>query len=431
MREDADFSCQAVDALSQFWTCRAAFCGLCETPWGGAVNVADDVTNTSAPVLTSAADATSVTDAGSPEDAPSDHAARDLAAGRAVIETEAAALSALAASLSTPFAEAIDLIYRCKGRVIVSGMGKSGHVSRKIAATLASTGTTAYFVHPAEASHGDLGMVTTEDVVLMLSNSGENRELGDLLHHTRRVGMPLIGISSKPDSTLIRTADIGLILPEAPEACPMGMAPTTSSTMMLALGDALAVALMERRGFSKENYRVLHPGGQLGKALIRVQDIMVTGDDLPLVGPDAPMADILIQMTSKRLGVVGVIDEKAYLIGVFTDGDLSRCLKTDLMGKTAREVMTTSPKTIRAGALVAEAVKTMSERKVQCLFVTADPSPSTPTSQTAPPLEPISKTPKAASLTAKAARGVPGGTTGLIKPLGILHLQHCLSAGVS
>ncbi|MEM1140674.1 MAG: KpsF/GutQ family sugar-phosphate isomerase [Pseudomonadota bacterium] len=318
------------------------------------------------------------------------------AIGRQVILTEADALSALAASLGSAFETAVESVLAAKGRVIVSGLGKSGHVARKIAATLASTGTPAYFVHPAEASHGDLGMITADDVLVMLSNSGENRELGDLIHHARRTGIHLIAITSRPDGTLARTSDTVLLLPKAPEACPMGLAPTTSSTMMLALGDALAVALMARRGFDRDKYRVLHPGGQLGKALLRVSDIMARDEGVPLVGPTAAMAEILIEMTSKRLGLVGVVDKEGYLMGVFSDGDLSRCMDETLMTKTAQDVMTKTPKTISSEALVGEAVKLMSEAKIQCLFVR------------------------------------PAGLAeGRMKPVGVLHLQNCLSAGVT
>jgi arabinose-5-phosphate isomerase len=299
----------------------------------------------------------------------SDRPNADRQVGQKVLETEAKALAALGRSLDGSFSKAIDALLNVKGRVIVSGLGKSGHIARKITATFASTGTPAQHVHPSEASHGDLGMITRQDAVVMLSNSGENRELSDLITHAKLHNIVLIGISSRPDSTLMTAADIALALPDAPEACPMGMAPTTSSTMMLALGDALAVALMERRGFSKDDYRGLHPGGQLGKALIRIDSIMHTGDQIPLVKGDVPMVDLMAEMVGKRFGCVGIADEKGKLIGVFTDGDLGRSLDADLMNKTAFDVMTKSPKTIAADALVAEAIGHMEEAKISGLFV--------------------------------------------------------------
>lgn len=293
----------------------------------------------------------------------------DISVGRRVLKTEASALGDLAQSLDGNFSRAVEMLLNVKGRVIVSGLGKSGHIARKIVATLASTGTPAQHVHPSEASHGDLGMITRADVVVMLSNSGENRELSDLIAHTRLVRIPLIGISSKPDSTLIQSSDLGLILPEVPEACPMGKAPTTSSTMMLALGDALAVALMERRGFNSDDYKVLHPGGQLGQSLIRVADIMHTGDAMPLVRGNVPMSEMLATLVDKRFGHVGVLDTDGKLIGIFTDGDLGRHLDAELMNKSAFDVMTRSPKIIRENALVVEALAMMRERKIWGLFV--------------------------------------------------------------
>src|SRR5271170_758013 len=234
----------------------------------------------------------------------------DIAAARRVLDMAGEAIAALAETLNGDFTRAIDVILGVKGRVIVSGMGKSGHIARKIAATLASTGTPAHFIHPAEASHGDLGAVTRQDALLMLSNSGDTPELENLITFAKRFSIPLIGVASRPDSVLLQAADIPLVLPKAREACPMGLAPTTSTTLMLVLGDALAVALMERRGFTADQYRTLHPGGSLGKALIRVCDLMHTGEDVPLVGEETLMGEALIAMTAHRLGCVGVVDSR-------------------------------------------------------------------------------------------------------------------------
>lgn len=257
-------------------------------------------------------------------------------------------------------------------------MGKSGHIARKIAATLASTGTPSHFVHPGEASHGDLGMVTREDALLMLSYRGETAELGDLITHAKRLRIPLIGIAGNPQSTLLQAADIPLVLPPAKEACPMGLAPTTSTTVMLVLGDALAVALMERRGFTADQYRNFHPGGSLGKMLVRVSDIMHGTDELPLVGPDTPMRDVLITMTSNRFGfagVAGIVDADGKLIGIVTDGDLRRHMEPALLDRKARDVMTASPKTVPASMLAAEALTIMNtgSPKVTSVFV-VDPA---------------------------------------------------------
>ena len=233
-----------------------------------------------------------------------DAAAGDLAAARRVLVAASGALNALAEALDGDFTRAVGLVLAAKGRIIVSGMGKSGHVARKIAATLSSTGTPAYFVHPAEASHGDMGAITRQDVLLLLSWGGETAELSDLITYAKRHRIPIIAIGANPDSTLIKAADVTLLLPRAPEACPMGLAPTTSTTMMLALGDALAVALMERKGFSADQYRDLHPGGSLGRALIRVSDLMHSGADMPLARETAGMRDVLLTMVSGRVGCV-------------------------------------------------------------------------------------------------------------------------------
>jgi arabinose-5-phosphate isomerase len=297
---------------------------------------------------------------------------RALATGARVIREEARALDALAAALPAGFAEAVALILAAKGRVIVSGMGKSGHVARKIAATLASTGTPAHFVHPAEASHGDLGMMLRGDVVLCLSNSGETPELADLVAHTRRFAIPLVAVAARADSSLMRRADIALLLPPVPEACGIGIVPTTSTAMMLALGDALAIALMEARDFTPEAFRLFHPGGRLGARLTRVRDLMHRGEALPLVPEGAPMADTLLEMSRKGFGVTGVTDGQGRLLGIVTDGDLRRHME-GLLSHRAGEVMTRSPRTIAPDALAEEAVALMNAHRITCLFV-ADPA---------------------------------------------------------
>lgn len=300
--------------------------------------------------------------------------ANDLDVARRVLATEAAGLRALSAALDDGFLRAVELIAAAAGRVVVSGMGKSGHVGRKIAATLASTGTPALFVHPAEASHGDLGMIVPGDLVLALSNSGETAELADLVAHARRFGLPLIAITARARSTLAQAADIALLLPAAIEACPMGLAPTTSTTMQMALGDALAVALLTRRGFTPADYRMFHPGGRLGARLRRVREVMHEGDALPLADPDAPMDRALLLMTEKRFGCLGVIDASGRLIGIVTDGDLRRAMGPELLARRARDVMTRSPQTIGPDAFAAEALHAMNmrARPITALFVVDD-----------------------------------------------------------
>ena len=289
-----------------------------------------------------------------------------VSTGRRVILREAEALTLLAGSLDDSFARAVTLILGAQGRVIVSGMGKSGHVGRKIAATFASTGTPAQFVHPAEASHGDLGMVTPGDVVLVLSNSGETPELADIVAHTRRFGIPLIGVAGRADSTLLRQSDVAIVLPPAQEACDRGIVPTTSTTMTLALGDALAIALMEQRQFTPEDFRQFHPGGKLGARLARVRDLMHT--DLPLVATQTPMGEALITMSQRGFGVAGVTDDTGALVGVITDGDLRRHM-AGLLDHRAGEVMTANPRTIGAEALAERALAVMQDRKITSLFV--------------------------------------------------------------
>lgn len=291
-----------------------------------------------------------------------------LATGRRVIRREAGALETLAEALDGAFSQAVSLLMDARGRVIVSGMGKSGHIARKIAATFASTGTPAHFVHPAEASHGDLGMVAEGDVLIVLSNSGETPELADLLAHAKRFGIPMIGITSREGSTVMRQATVGLLLPQVPEACEKGIVPTTSTTMTLALGDALAIALMEHRAFTPDHFRMFHPGGKLGAKLLKVRDLM--HDEPPLVADMLPMGEALLEITRRGYGVVGVTDAKGDLIGIITDGDLRRHLEGLLLHR-AGEVMTPNPRTIGPDALAGEALALMNARKITCLLVTA------------------------------------------------------------
>ena len=295
----------------------------------------------------------------------------DLDVARSVLATEAAGLRALAAGLDHSFTRAVALLAEIAGRVVVSGMGKSGHVARKIAATLASTGTPALFVHPAEASHGDLGMVVGGDAVLALSNSGETAELADLVSHTRRFALPLVAITARRDASLAAAADVTLLLPAAAEACPMGLAPTTSTTMQLALGDALAVALLTRRGFTAADFRQFHPGGKLGARLRRVRDLMHTGGAIPLAEPGLPMHRALLLITEKHFGCLGVAGTDGRLAGIVTDGDLRRAMGPDLLSRQVSEVMTHNPRTIGPDALAAEALNLMNarERPITALFV--------------------------------------------------------------
>ena len=297
-----------------------------------------------------------------------DKAQTFLSIARRVIRAEADGLVQLADGLGGEFAEAVELMLGARGLVIVSGMGKSGHVARKIAATLASTGTPAQFVHPAEASHGDLGMLTPDDVLLMLSNSGETPELADMIAYSRRFGIPMIGVASRAGSTLLKQSDVAITLPRVDEACGTGVVPTTSTTMTLALGDALAVALMEHRQFQPEDFRNFHPGGKLGAQLSRVRDLMHVGDALPLVSGTAPMGDTLLEISRKGFGVVGVTDAAGLLTGIITDGDLRRHMD-GLLSLTAADVMTRNPRTIGPDALAEAAVGVMTERKLHCLFV--------------------------------------------------------------
>ncbi|MGH7088315.1 MAG: KpsF/GutQ family sugar-phosphate isomerase, partial [Stellaceae bacterium] len=282
--------------------------------------------------------------------------------------TEIAGLEALARSLDDAFTRAVDRLAAASGRVIVTGMGKSGHIARNIAATFASTGTPAQFVHPAEASHGDLGMIAENDAILALSNSGGTAELADILAYSRRFAIPLIAMTMREPSLLAEAADVVLRLPESAEACPMGLAPTTSTTMMLVLGDALALALLGRRGFSESDFQRLHPGGQLGRRLLRVADLMHVGDSMPLVPAGTAMAEAILEMTQKTFGCVGVtVDGK--LFGIVTDGDLRRHMGDGLLGARVEDVMSRDPKSIRPQALAAEALGQMNAQSITALFV--------------------------------------------------------------
>jgi arabinose-5-phosphate isomerase len=295
----------------------------------------------------------------------------DLSVARAVLATEGAGLRVLANSLDQRFAAAVDVMMGVSGRIVVSGIGKSGHIARKIAATLASTGTPALFVHPAEASHGDLGMIVSGDAVLALSNSGESPELADLVAHARRFGIPLVGVTARAESALAEAADIVLLLPAAAEACPMGLAPTTSTTMQLALGDALAVALLTRRGFTAADFVQFHPGGRLGARLRRVRDLMHVGDAIPIAAPQTPMNEAILQITGMGRGCLGVVDADGKLIGIVTDGDLRRAMAPDLLTRQLGAIMTPDPRTIGPDALAVEALHIMNDpaRPITALFV--------------------------------------------------------------
>lgn len=294
----------------------------------------------------------------------------DLDAARAALAIEQHSLGELAKSLGANFSDAVEVICQTQGRLIISGMGKSGHIANKIAATMASTGTPAFAVHPGEASHGDLGMITPDDTVLALSNSGNTAELSDILAYTRRFNIPLVGITANPESVLGKQSDITLVLPEVEEACPLHLAPTTSTAMMLALGDALAIALLKRNHFTAEDFKKFHPGGSLGAQLQLVEDLMHVGDDLPLVIKGTEMSDALVTMSGKSFGVLGVIDpENGTLLGVITDGDLRRSMSEDLIHKKVETVMSLGAKTISKTSLAAEALAVLQELTITSLFI--------------------------------------------------------------
>lgn len=292
-----------------------------------------------------------------------------LSVGRDVLAQEVTALARLQEVLDDNFNHAVTLLAKVQGRVVVSGMGKSGHIARKIAATLSSTGQPAFFVHPAEASHGDLGMVTSQDAVLLLSNSGETTEMSTLIQYTRRFHIPLVAITARPKSTLAQMADVCLLLPSVAEACPMGLAPTTSTTMMLALGDAIAIALLTERGFSNQDFQLFHPGGNLGTQLKSVAQLMHTGDSIPLILSTALMSEALLVMTAKGFGCVGVVDHEQHLLGIVTDGDLRRHMVPNLLNLEVTAVMTHQPKCIEPQMLMSEALALINEKGITSLFV--------------------------------------------------------------
>ena len=291
------------------------------------------------------------------------------------IDMEIETLQILKDNLNLSLTKALDIMQNVKGRVIVTGMGKSGHIGKKIAASLASTGTPSFFVHPAEASHGDLGMITEDDVVIAISNSGETKELADILNYCKRFGIPLISITKNHDSSLGKAGDIVLLIPNNGEACPLGLAPTNSTTATLVLGDILTTCLMERKGFTKTDFNNRHPGGKLGSVLQKVSDLMHTGTEMPILEETASMQQVLIEMTSKRLGCVGFINKSGELTGILTDGDLRRCLSANVLDKVAHEIMTKNPKTISKDSIASSAVKIMNDKKITNLFVVENNKP--------------------------------------------------------
>ena len=293
------------------------------------------------------------------------------------IDSEIKAIEELKHSLDADsLTQALDFMQNSKGRIIITGMGKSGHIGKKIAASLASTGTPSFFVHPAEASHGDLGMITEDDVVIAISNSGESRELIDILNYCKRFGITLIAITKNPESSLAKTGDVVLVLPNNGEACPLGLAPTSSTTATLVLGDILTIGMLERKGFSKEDFNDRHPGGKLGAILKRVSDLMHTGQEMPLLDENSNMQAVLLEMTSKRLGCVGFINSQTGdLTGILTDGDLRRCLSSKILEEKAVDLMTRNPKTISPNAMTAEALKIMHDKKITNLFVVENNKP--------------------------------------------------------
>lgn len=300
----------------------------------------------------------------------------DLASAIRTIDSETDTINKLKETLSDgSLTRALDTMQKSKGRIIVTGMGKSGHIGKKIAASLASTGTPSFFVHPAEASHGDLGMITEDDVVIAISNSGESKELIDILNYCKRFGITLISITKNPESSLGKAGDIILRLPNNGEACPLGLAPTSSTTATLVLGDILTIGMIERNGFSKSDFNDRHPGGKLGSILQRVSDLMHTGEEMPLLEEHTNMQSALLEMTSKRLGCVGFVNKNGELTGIITDGDLRRCLSPKILDEQAFNLMTKNPKTISKDALASEALKIMHDKKITNLFVVENQKP--------------------------------------------------------
>lgn len=316
---------------------------------------------------------------------------KDIASANRTIDKEIEALNIMRKGLDDGLIKTLDLIQSIKGRVIVTGMGKSGHIGTKIAATLASTGTPSFFVHPAEASHGDLGMLTENDCVLAISNGGESKELSDIIVYCKRYGIPLIAMTKNPNSSLGKAGDYLLHLPDCGEACPLGLAPTSSTTATAVLGDILAVCLLERKGFSKTDFKQRHPGGKLGSILQKVSDLMHTGSEIPLVSDSADMKAAMLEMTSKMLGCVGIVDKENHLLGIITDGDLRRFMSENILQMKATDVMTRNPKATTPDVLVAEAVNIMNNKKITQLFVIDKDN----------------------------------------HPLGLIHLHDCLRAGVA
>ena len=298
-----------------------------------------------------------------------------IVAGRRVIRVETDALKMLEESIDETFTKAVETMGEASGRVILAGVGKSGHVARKIAATLASTGCPSYYIHPTEASHGDLGMITKSDVVLALSRSGETKELSDLIHYTRRFEIPLIGMSADGASSLAEASDVSLVIPDAPEACDETRAPTTSTTLMMALGDALAVALLEQRGFTGDDFKTFHPGGKLGALLRTVDDLMHSGDEMPLVQSGTEMADALSEMSAKGFGCLAVLDPAGALMGIVTDGDIRRIVAAGRMAMTIDDAMTRDPIVASPGMLASAVLAMMNEKRITQMFVVADDKP--------------------------------------------------------
>lgn len=316
--------------------------------------------------------------AGSPEKKPLNSQA-SIASALRTVATEQAGVAALAAALENglaePFAQAVDIISRIDGRVIVTGVGKSGHIGSKIAATLASTGTPAFFVHPAEANHGDLGMIARDDAIIAMSWSGESKELMGIVAYSRRFSIPLIAITSGATSALARAADVVLLLPSVPEACPHGLAPTTSTLLQLVVGDALAIALLEARGFTPDHFRTFHPGGQLGANLTQIHEIMHVGDRLPLVTSGTGMREAILELSSKGFGCVAITSADGALVGIITDGDIRRHIGSNLMEMSVDQVMTKKPKTATPDTLVATALQTINNSAITSLMVVEDRRP--------------------------------------------------------
>ncbi len=312
-----------------------------------------------------------------------------IESAKRTIKTELKGIIELKNLIDESFAAAVEIIAAAKGKIIITGIGKSGHVGKKIAATMASTGTPAFFVHPSEASHGDLGMLTSEDVVVAISKSGESKELSDIVTFCKRYGISLIGIAQIKDSSLMKQSDIRLLVPDMPEACPLGVAPTTSTSTTMILGDAIAMALLEKKQFSEEQFKARHPGGKLGQSLIKVADLMHVGDKMPLINIEKPLKEAVEEMTKKKKGCVGILDDEGDLVGVITDGDLRRHLSNDFYGQAIKDIMTPNPIVIAKEMLAVEATSMLNKMEITNIFI-----------------------------------GVGR------KPIGVLHIHDCLRAGI-